>query len=418
MIRKFLTSLVVGWLASAAMLATAATAPAEIKIGTLYAASGPFAAISMPLYNGLKLWVDLENANGGVMVKPYGKRIPIKLIAYDDQSNTATATTLYNQLITQDKVDLLVSDTGSVLTSVAVPLARDHKMFLFNQSGTGAFFSKDNPYIALLDIPLSSVWPKHMADFLSNEGPKLGIKRIALLYATNDFSGAQADATRKFLKESKAPIEIVYDHGVPTNTSNYNVLINNIAASKPDAVIELGYPNNDIAFLRNLSDAGVKFKWLFTVFPGLETEHFQETVGASSMSHTYTYAMASEVEYKVNSGMSLPQFRDAWNKAHPDGKVAFGFNAVAGYNTGLIIQNALATTKSMDQLALHDAVFALSGELKTLDGSFELDSTGGQIGEITPLAQLIPDGKGKLKFAIVYPPDVATAKPVYPAPSN
>lgn len=418
MIRKFLTSLMVACLASIASLATAATAPAEIKIGTLYAASGPFSAISMTLYNGLKLWVDSENAKGGAMVKPYGKRIPIKLIAYDDQSNTATATTLYNQLITQDKVDLLVSDTGSVLTSVAVPLARNHKMFLFDQSGTGPFFSKDNPYIALLDLPLSTVWPKNMADFLVNQGPKLGIKRIALLYATNDFSGTQADATRKYLKDSKAPIEIVYDKGVPTNTSNYTVLINNIVASKPDAVIELGYPNNDISFLRNLGDSGVKFKWLFTVFPGLETEHFVQTVGTANMAYSYTYAMASEVEYKVESGMTLPVFRAAWAKAHPDGKVAFGFNAVAGYNTGLIIQNTLATTKSMDQLAIRDAVFGLSGKLKTLNGAFELDPTGGQIGEITPLAQLIPDGKDKLKFAIVHPSDVATAKPVYPAPSN
>ncbi|WP_204279892.1 hypothetical protein, partial [Serratia marcescens] len=71
------------------------------------------------------------------------------------QSNTATASTLYNQLITQDKVDLLVADSGSVLTAPAVAIARDHKMFLFDQTGTGAsFFSKDNPYIALMADPV------------------------------------------------------------------------------------------------------------------------------------------------------------------------------------------------------------------------------------------------------------------------
>ena len=418
MIRKVLTSFVVACLASIATLATAATAPAEIKIGTLYAASGPFAAVSMPVFNGLKLWVSQENAKGGAMVKLYGKRIPLKLIAYDDQSNTATAGMLYNQLITQDKVDLLLSDSASVLTSIAVPIARDHKMFLFNQTGTGPFFSKDNPYIALLDAQVSSAWPQYMADFLAKEGPKLGIKRLAIVYATTDFSIPQNALVHKVLKDSKAPIEIVYDNGVPISTSNYTVVINNIVASKPDAVIEFGYPSNDIAFLRNLNDSGVRFKWLFTVFPGLELKHFEQTVGASSMNHTYTYAMASDVEYKVNFGMSLPQYHDAWDKAYPDSKVAFGFNAVAGYNTGLIIQKVLATTKSMDQLALHDAVFALSGKLKTLAGAFELNAMGEQIGEITPLAQLIPDGKDKLKFAIVYPPDLATAKPVYPAPSN
>src|SRR5581483_9714377 len=127
-------------LASIFSLATgaayAAEAPAEIKLGTLYASSGRYASISMPVHDGLKLWLEQKNAEGGVFVKAFNKKIPLKLVAYDDQSNTGTAATLYNQLITQDKVDLLVSDSGSVLTSVAVPIARDRKMFLFDQTGT------------------------------------------------------------------------------------------------------------------------------------------------------------------------------------------------------------------------------------------------------------------------------------------
>ncbi|NYT78401.1 ABC transporter substrate-binding protein [Alcaligenaceae bacterium] len=399
--------------------ATTATAPAEIKIGTLYASSGPFAAISMPVNLGLKLWVEQENAKGGVMVKPYGKRIPIKLIAYDDQSNTATATTLYNQLITQDKVDLLVADSGSVLTSMAVPLAKEHKMLLFDTTGTGGtFFTPDNPYIVLMSDPVSTVWPKYVADFLTHEGPKLGIKRVALLYATNDFTTTQANAVRTMIKDSHAPLDIVYDKGVPTNTSNYTVLINSMQAEKPDAVVQMGYPDNDVAFLRNLHDSGSSFKWLFDIYPGLETDHMLKTAGVDAMKYVYTYTTSSEMEYKAESGMSLPEFRKAWNQAYPSGKVAFGFNSVAGYTTGLIIQNALAATDSMDQMDLRKAVFSLSGKLKTLDGTFELDKNGAQIGEITPLGQLVPDGKGSLKFTIVYPPELATGKPVYPAPAN
>src|SRR5258708_15887658 len=125
--------------------AFAADAPTEIKIGTLYASSGRYASISMPVYSALKLWVEQKNADGGVYVKAFDKKLPVKLVSYDDQSNTATPSTLYNQLVTQDKVDLLVADSGSVLTAPAVAIARDRKMFLFDQTGTGAsFFSKDN----------------------------------------------------------------------------------------------------------------------------------------------------------------------------------------------------------------------------------------------------------------------------------
>jgi branched-chain amino acid transport system substrate-binding protein len=65
---------------------------------------------------------------------------------------------------------------------------------------------------------------------------------------------------------------------------------------------------------------------------------------------------------------------------------------------------------------LRKAIFSLSGKLKTLDGTFELDPTGAQIGEITPLGQLIADGPDHVKFVTVWPHEVATGKPVCPRP--
>ncbi|MDB5656842.1 MAG: amino acid transporter substrate-binding protein, partial [Tardiphaga sp.] len=123
MLRKSVAALALGMAFAAP--AFAADAPAEIKIGTLYASSGRYASISMPVHSGLKLWIEQKNAEGGVYVKAFDKKIPIKLVAYDDQSNTATASSLYNQLITQDKVDILVADSGSVLTAPAAVIARD-----------------------------------------------------------------------------------------------------------------------------------------------------------------------------------------------------------------------------------------------------------------------------------------------------
>lgn len=407
---------VLGLAALAALpdVARAREAPKTIKIGHLRSGSGGNASISMPAYDGLRIWVDTVNKAGGPFVKPYGKRIPVDFISYDDQSNPATAATLTNQLITQDKVDILISDSGSLITAVQVPIAREHKMLLFNMTGTGAaFFSKDNPYVVLLADPVSTIWPKYIADFLKAHGPAHGIKRVALLYSTNDFTGTQANALRGFLKEKGSPIEIVFDQGVPTTTSNYTVTINNIAAKNPDAVIELGYPGNDIAFLRNLQDSGQSFRFLFTVYSGVEMGVLLKNVGVAGMTHVFTYVPASAIEYKTQVGMNLPQYRAAWLKAYPGKAEEFGLNAVAGYTSGLIVEQTLATTASMDQLALRRAVGALSGKLKTIDGTFKLNDEGAQIGEITPLGQLIPDGKGSLSLVPVYPPDVARGKPVF-----
>src|SRR6202000_2194114 len=290
--------------------AMAADAPAEIKIGTLYASSGRYASISMPVYSALKLWADLKNAEGGVYVKAFDKKIPVKLVAYEDQSKTATAPTLYNQLITQDKVDLLVADSGSILTAPAVTIARDHKMFLFDQTGNGArFFSKDSLHIAWMASPVSTVWPKPVADFIIHDGPALGIKKVALLYAANEFTGTQANAFRKFIKDSGAPIEIVYDQSVPTETTNYTVIINNIANTEPDAVIHFGYSPNDIAFLRNVQEVGANSKMMFGIYPGLETELLEKNVGPKGLEHVFTYVPPSEADYPVNFGMTMKDYK-------------------------------------------------------------------------------------------------------------
>ena len=116
--------------------------------------------------------------------------------------------------------------------------------------------------------PVSTIWPKPVADFISHDGPGLGIKKVAILYSTNEFTGTQANAFRKFVKDFGAPIEIVYDQGIPTETTNYTVIINNINNTHPDAVIHFGYAPNDIAFLRNVQDVGIKFKMLFCDLSG------------------------------------------------------------------------------------------------------------------------------------------------------
>jgi branched-chain amino acid transport system substrate-binding protein len=410
-------SIVAAFLLASIGAAQAADAPAEIKLGTLYASSGRYASISMPVHYGLKLWIDQKNAEGGLYVKAFDKKIPLKLIAYDDQSSTATAATLYNQLITQDKVDILIADSGSVLTSVAVPIARDHKMLLIDQTGTGAnFFTPDNPYVVLMADPVSSIWPKPLVDFLTHDGPGLGIKRIAMLYATNDFTGTQANSIRKFLSEANAGAELVFDQGVPTETSNYTVLLNNIRAANPDAVLHLGYASNDIAFLRNVQDNGIKFKFLFSIYPGIETELLEKNLGSKAMNYVFTYVTSMDLAYKAEFGMSLKEYSDAWHKKYADTHVEFGFNSIAGYTTGLVLEKALAVSTSLDQLELRKAIFSLSGNLKTLDGTFELDANGGQIGELTPIGQFVPDEGEKPKLVTVWPHELANGKPIYPRP--
>ncbi len=402
--------------AAAVALATAsigahAAAPAQITIGTLYASTGAFAVASQGQYEGLKFWAAAVNKDGGLFVKAYGKKIPVKIVAYDDQSSTSTATTLYNQLITQDKVDVLVADFGSVLTSVAVPLAAEHHMLLIDPTGSGAnFFTHKTDYLADVSIPSSAVWPIPLAKYLL----KQDIKRVAIVYGANDFDASQAQTMKAQL--AKGGITPVYYHGVPTTESNYTVLLHTIKAANPQAVLEFGYPPNDIAFLRSLSQSGLHFDMTFTVFPGQLLALMEKNVGADGLAYTYTYPTPPLVQYaKVTYGMNTAQFVDAFQASHAK---APSFLDAAGYNTGLIVQDMLGKAPAFTQKSFHDALLHdISGKTTTLLGPFRINANGAQLGQPFPVAQMVPQGKA-VKFVVVYPQSHATGKPVYPAPKR
>ena len=401
---------------AAALLATTGFAlatepPAQLTVGTLYAGSGNFAVSSQNELHGLQYWADTVNKDGGVFVKVFGKKIPVKIVSYDDQSSTSTATTLYNQLISQDKVNVLVADFGSVLTSVAVPLADEHHMLLIDPTGSSTtFFKKKTDYLADVSIPNSGIWPVPLAKFLLHKD----IKRVAILYDANDFDASQANTLKSEL--AKGGVTPVYFDSVPTSESNYFAVLHTIAAEKPDAVIELGYLDNDIAFLRALSSSGLHFKMTFTVFPGQLQELLAKNVGEKVMNYTYTYPTPPLVAYpKVTYGPNTAEFVKEYSAAN-DGQAPNFLNA-AGYNTGLIVQDMLGTAKDFTQLSFHQALMDMSGKTTTVLGEFKIDENGAQLGELLPVAQLIPEN-GKNKIVVVYPQDKATGKAVYPAPQG
>jgi branched-chain amino acid transport system substrate-binding protein len=388
----------------------AASAPSEIKIGTLYASTGTFAVASQGQFDGIKYWAAEINKSGGIFVKAFNKKIPVKIMAYDDQSSTSTATTLYNQLITQDKVDVLVADFGSVLTSVAIPLAEEHHMLLLDPTGSGAnFFTKKTDYLADISIPSSAVWPVPLAKFLLEKK----IARVAVIYDSNDFDASQAETLKSEL--AKGGVQPVYYNGVPTTESNYAVLLHTIAATNPDAVLEFGYNPNDIAFLRDLASSGLHFKMTFTIFPGQLYSLILKNVGAKALAYTYTYPTPPLVNFKT---VTLGPTTDAFVKAFTDAtKQPPNFLDCAGYNNGLIIQEMLGRAPEFTQLAFHQALMDMSGKTTTLLGEFKINENGAQLGELLPVAQMMPEGDGN-KFIVVYPQDKATGSAAYPAPEH
>jgi branched-chain amino acid transport system substrate-binding protein len=390
--------------------------PRQLTIGTLYAGSGQFAGSSLPELAGLRFWIAWENRRGGAYVGSLDRRVPLRLVALDDRSSPSLAGRLYARLIERDHVDLLVSDFGSVLTSPAIPISEHAGMLLFDQSGSGsAFFLDNDPYLVLCDLPSSAVWPDPLVRFLLAEH----LDRVALIYAGNDFDAAQDTTIAAALTLAGHPP--VANLEVATSTRRYEALLEPLRARRAEAVIELGYQDNDLAFLPQIAAFRRTHPWpalaaVFSAFPGQLISLFRSQVGTEDLVGGFTYGFPPTVDHRrVSVGLDLAGFERSFAA---EGRRSVNFLDVAGYNTGLVIQEALAHAASLSQLGLRAALNAVSGRFTTLEGVFRIDGSGAQLGETPPVAEFFATATGQAALRVVYPPDDASRGPVLAADRN
>src|SRR5262249_36757550 len=109
-------------LAALAGGASAQDAPKSIKVGyaiSLSGFQGPGAGLTtVPNY---RLWVDDVNKRGGIMLKKFGKRIPLEVTEIDDASKNEDMVRFVEKLMAVDKVDLVLTPWSTGANLMAAP---------------------------------------------------------------------------------------------------------------------------------------------------------------------------------------------------------------------------------------------------------------------------------------------------------
>jgi branched-chain amino acid transport system substrate-binding protein len=116
-------------LAFAIALPAAAQQP-PIRIGQTLSLTGPFAQTGLAHQIASQIFVDRLNASGGLLGRP------VEYVVLDDQSKPDVSRTLYERLVTADKVDLILGPYGTAAILAAMTVAqRYHKVFVENTLG-------------------------------------------------------------------------------------------------------------------------------------------------------------------------------------------------------------------------------------------------------------------------------------------
>jgi branched-chain amino acid transport system substrate-binding protein len=252
-------------------IATPAKA-ADIKIGAPLALTGPLADEAKKQQVVWKMWLDKVNAAGGINVG--GTKSKVQIIEYDYQSDGQRAAQLAEKLITDDKVDFLLSPFGSGHTKILATIAERYQIpvvacaasseSVFDQS-LKHLFGTLSPNVGLLD-PMVKLFKEKM--------PQL--KRVAVLGRDDVFPKAMAQGISAAAKAGG--LNVVYDQLYAVGTMDHSASLSAIKASNPDWVYVTGYTQDLILVRKQMSDLAVKAP-IITMIAGPAYKEYLDALG-------------------------------------------------------------------------------------------------------------------------------------------
>jgi branched-chain amino acid transport system substrate-binding protein len=245
--RRTLISTAVAALALSAL----ATLPAQaqglpkLKVGLMLPYTGTYAALGNAIENGFRLHVAEQGGKLG------GREI--EFVKVDDESDPSKATDNVNKLIKRDNVDVLV---GSVHSGVAMAMAKVAKdtgtVLIVPNAGadavTGAMCAPN-----IFRSSFSNWQPGYaMGEVVAKKGHKK-VVTITWKYAAGDESV-------KGFKESfeKGGGTVVKELNLPFPNVEFQALLTEIAAAKPDAVFTFFAGGGAVKFVKDYAAAGLK----------------------------------------------------------------------------------------------------------------------------------------------------------------
>lgn len=375
-----------------------------VKIGLTVSQTGKYNVESVNQLNGIKLWQDWVNSQGGISVGD--KKYKVELKFYDDESKAERVQQLYSRLISQDNVDFLISPYSSGLTAKSAIISEQYgKVMVATGAASDSIFKLGYENVYQIYTPASRYLTSTI-DML--KAADSGLKKLAVVYEDSKFAKAVATAARDYAKD--AGFDIVLFEGYPASTTDFGPIINKIKASDAGALVGGGHYADGATFARQLSEQNTALKMIALLVAPASDEFAQ--LGDAALGVAAPSQWEPLVQYVQQCGPSPAQFTEMYEKAY--GKTP-AYRAAGGFAAGLVLQKSMMEAKSLDLDKVRAALDAMDqtiffGHIKF---STDADSHGLQLGHEMVQIQW-QKTNDKLEKEIVWPLGASTAELNYP----
>jgi branched-chain amino acid transport system substrate-binding protein len=296
----------------------------RFKIGLILPMTGPFASTGKQVEAAARLYM----AQNGDTVA--GKKI--ELIVKDDTGTPDVTKRIAQELVVNDKVNVLAGFGLTPLALATAPIATQSKTPLVVMAAATSSITQASPYIVRTSFTLPQV-----AVGIADWAPKNGIKKVVTL-VTDYGPGIDAE---KFFKERLQLNggQVVESLRVPLRNPDFAPFLQKVRDAKPDALFTFVPSGAGAALMKQFAERGLDKAGIRLIGTGDVTDDdILNSMGDVAVgvvtSHHYSAAHNSPVNKKF-----VEAFTKANNNLRPN------FMAVGGYDGMRLIYEALKKTK-------------------------------------------------------------------------
>jgi branched-chain amino acid transport system substrate-binding protein len=377
--------LVLSFLAGLAAGVPARAAP-DIVVGMTVAREGIYTTASQEQLHGFELWVEEVNARGGLL----GQRVTIR--QRDDHSRPESAAQQYEQLLTENKVDVLIGPYSSPATLAASAAAEKHGVPMISAGASATeIWSRGPKNIFGLYTPAEAQLHEIIGWAKSR-----GLRRVALIHEDTPY---QRDVAAGAKARAKAlGMAVVYEEKYPHGHTDFASTFIKLKTRKADIVLGASYLPDSVAFMRQARQQRFYARVMaFAIGPALSEFGAQLSLDAEGVMGT------SQWEADIATP-GVREFVERYRSVHDRLPAA---PAAGGYAAGQVLEAAVKRAGGVERNKLRTALREL--ETLTVLGPYRVAADGRQIGKPAYAVQWI-DGVRQ----IVLPDEAATRKPAYP----
>ena len=383
-----------GWLfflglALGLLIWDSAAAQAPIRIGASLSLTGSYSALGQNQHRGYQLCAKHVNEKGGVL----GRKV--EFVLYDDKSEAATGVRLYERLITEDKVDVIMGPYSSAITEAVANVNEKYKMpMVAPMASTTSIFRKGRKFIFMVQSP-AEVYLEGLIDMAA----KRGLKTVAIINEDTLFPKATVEGTKELAKQKG--LQVVFVEAYPKGHTDFSAILTKIRTASPDVLAAATYFDDAVAITRQMKELNVNPK-MFGVTVGGDLPKFYELLGKNGEFVYGATQWEPELPYPGSK-----EFVDAYKKEFPDADLSY--HSAGGYAGCQILVEAIKRAGSLEGEKLRGEILKM--DLSTVYGGFKVDDNGFQVAHKMVLFQW-QEGKK----VIVWPEEMATGQIRFPTP--